>query len=87
MVLSGCTNINEVSKKLIKINSTKESNYSSPVLNTQPFSLWKIVVESCSNANWIEIGTQAFKQQLAVLLITIVAASFLGFIKFDNLKL
>lgn len=65
--------------------SASEGNVSA-VRTPKPFSLWNIISESCSTADWIGIFVDVFKQQFLVLFVTIVIASFLGCADFNHFK-
>ena len=57
-----------------------------PILpKSEAFSIWRIIVEACESADWLDVFSRSFKQQLLVLLATIGIAYLLGYISLERL--
>ena len=82
------TLLSSVSKKLAsegKNEVTKDSSDVANLPNSKAFSIWRIIVEACESADWLDVFSKSFKQQLLVLLVTIGIAYLLGYISLERL--
>ena len=80
--------MSNVSKKLeseSKKETLKDINDDLNLPNSKAFSIWRIIVEACESAEWLDVISRSFKQQFLVLLVTIGIAYLLGYISLERL--